>query len=551
MLAVAIFTVTGLLGFLIGSNSVVQLRDRIGQSLTADAGRLAERLNSEMASRTRDLALVAAFDPIRELGEFRSQPTLSPPLPTPPGAQRVLNMLDGLKRSVPAYRWIGVTDAAGHMLAATDRSMIGTDISTRAAFREGLRGRGASGGAVPPDQDPRDMQLAYPIRGADGSVLGVIVAELGWEWMRTLAGAVLSADDDGEVRRQVYVVTNRDEILLGPPGTAGRKIALSTIGHARAGFFGPSVETWADGQFLTGSAIAAGEGPYPGPGSVEMRWVVLVREPLDLAYAPAYALRRAIFVVGLGLAAFFAIAGWLFAGWITAPLQRIAVAAERLRQGDDVELPRIRGAAEIDSLSTSLRALIATLTRKQIALDEMEAIARHDPLTGLLNRHGLQIRLQSAMRDARAQGTALLLFVVDLDGFKGVNDSLGHAVGDQLLRLVAARLRGAVRPYDVVARLGGDEFVLALRAPDGCHDAAANEIARRVLTGVAAPYDIGGQAVSVGCSLGGACWPEHAPSHIDGSGLEAVLEIADSALYDVKRSGKGRLLIHGHQLTHA
>ncbi len=75
---------------------------------------------------------------------------------------------------------------------------------------------------------------------------------------------------------------------------------------------------------------------------------------------------------------------------------------------------------------------------------------------------------------------------------------------------------------------------------------------RRVLTGVAAPYDIGGRSVSVGCSLGGACWPEHAPPDvIDGGGLEEVLAIADSALYDVKRSGKGRLLIHGERLTHA
>ena len=555
ILAIAIFAVAGVMGGLIGQTSADQLRARIGQSLATDASRMAERLNAEMAARTRELALLAALDPLRDLNELPSLPPGSPPLPTPPGAQRVQIMLDGLKRSVAAYNWIGITDPNGRVLAATDPATIGTDVSARASFREGMRDRAARGAPRAPDDDTPTMDLASPIRGADGSVVAVIIAQLGGQWLQAVAKTALTPDSEGIVQREMFVVSNRDAILLGPPGTVGQKLTVPAIGRARAGFFGSTVEDWPDGEFLTGNSIAMGEGAAPGPGSVEMRWTVLVREKLAVAFAPAYALRDTILEAGAILAAAFACAGWLIAGWVTAPLKRIAMAAERLRQGDDVEMPRIRGPAEIDSLSASLRALISTLTRKQMALDEMEEIALHDPLTGLLNRHGLHGALQRETRIAQAHGASLLVFVCDLDGFKSVNDSLGHGRGDQLLRLVALRLSQAVRPGDIVARVGGDEFVLVLRAPDGIFDGDARGVARRALADVASPFQLDGHVVQVGCSLGGACWPEHAEmlanAFDDSTGLGGVLEKADAALYAVKRGAKGRLIIHGDRLTHA
>jgi diguanylate cyclase (GGDEF)-like protein len=183
----------------------------------------------------------------------------------------------------------------------------------------------------------------------------------------------------------------------------------------------------------------------------------------------------------------------------------------------------------------------------------MEELALRDPLTGLLNRHGLRIVMEQLLTRAQAERASVMIFVGDLDGFKAVNDTLGHASGDQLLCQVAKRLAHAVRTDDVVARLGGDEFVLALLAPLGADDADARAVAQRAQAAIAAPYTIDGTRVRVGCSLGGACWPDDVGHHdsetLQTTEFDEVLERADAALYRVKRSEKGRIEFHPRPLT--
>jgi len=573
-LAILVFVVAGLVGTLTGESSVNQLRDRIGQSLASDAARMAERLDSEMAARARELALVADLDLLRELAQTSPVPlpngVVLPTMAPQDGPVHVQAVLDGLMRSVPAYRRLSVTDALGRVLASTEPALRGTQL--------GSRDNGAAGGgglarllATPLHGDPRRLEIAAPIRAGDGGVLGVILAELSWQWVADLQRAVLTTNDEGVIRREMFLLGLHNVVLVGPHAAEGRTLPLRAAARARAGFDGWLVETWPnDVGYLTGAAVSigggrraqpvsggdAGAGPGLGQDAPDSRWVVVVRQAVDEAFAPAYQLRWMIVGVGTALAAAFAGVGWLIAGWITAPLKRIAVAAERLRNGDDVELPSIRGAAEIESLSASLRALVATLTRRQSALVEMQGLALRDPLTGLLNRNGLRSQLHQSVAQARADGAGLLVFMGDLDGFKGINDTLGHALGDQLLRQVAARLAAAVRTGDVVARLGGDEFVLALRASQGSGDQAARSVARRALAAVTAPYNLRGQVVHIGFSMGGACWPDHAANSSasdarpddtgpDDTGVDGVLERADAALYVVKRSGKGHILIHG------
>lgn len=585
-LAVLVFVVAGLVGTLTGESSVSGLRDRIGQSLASDAARMAERLDSEMAARARELALIADLDLLRELAQSSPVPLPNGVVPRamPPQAApaRVQAVLDGLMHGMPAYRRLSVTDPFGRVLASTDPSLRGSQLRSRDNMAAGESAGHAGPLTVAPGSDPRRLEIAAPIRAANGSVLGVILAELSWQWVADLQRAVLTTNDEGVLRREMFLLGLRDVVLVGPAAAEGNMLPLRAAARARAGFDGWLVETWPDDvSYLTGAAVTIGGGrpaqaaqpasaslgggqdaslefsgnPGPGPGigqtAPDARWVVVVRQAVDEAFAPAYQLRLTIVGVGVGLAAAFAGVGWLIAGWITAPLKRIAVAAERLRNGDDVELPSIRGAAEIESLSASLRALVATLTRRQSALLEMQGLALRDPLTGLLNRNGLRSQLLRSVAEAYAEGTGLLVFMGDLDGFKGVNDTLGHAIGDQLLHQVAARLTAAVRVGDVVARLGGDEFVLALRAPHGSGDQAARSIARRALAAVTAPYNLRGKTVKIGFSLGGACWPEHVAKPAGGdagqesAGVDGVLERADAALYIVKRSGKGRILIHG------
>jgi len=548
-LAVLVFAVAGALSGLSGQSSVNELRARIGQSLATDADRMAERITKEMAARARELALVSAFDPLRNLSSTF----------TPARAEQVQSLLDGLKRSFPAYLWIGVADPQGHLLAGTGGQFVGTDVSTRAPFRDTMHmtvagpgiavtSRNMSGSALPvhplgPGQDQLVMDLVHVIQNPDGTVGGLVMAQLSWNMIKEIEKSVLTADATGALNREAFLISARDEVLLGPPGTFGTRLSLPAIDRARAGFEGWTVETWPDGRtYLTGAGFAAGEGPYPGPGSQEMRWTILVREQQDSAFAPAYQLRDTILLIGAILALMFAGIGWLLAAWITRPMAMIAIAAERLRQGDDVELPRLRGGAEIESLSASLRALVATLTRKQIALDEAEQLANRDPLTGLLNRSGLQQYLDRATVHARLSGIKLMVLAADLDGFKSVNDTLGHAAGDHLLQEVARRLASCARAQDAVARVGGDEFILVLEAPTGPTDIAALAIARRMLAVVQVPVQLGSTPARVGCSFGGASWPD------DGDDVNDVIKKADSALYDIKRAGKGQIKLQGERI---
>jgi len=554
-MALVVVLVSILLGGLVSWSSEIEARARIGQSLALDAQRLAERLNIEMATRARELNLLAGIDALRELPDTVEQaPGIGVAPALTQSLARTQALLDDLKGSVPAYTWIAVADARGRVLAATDPASLGTDISTRGGRHAGLRGPGV--GALPqPVDDTRVMDLVQPIRNANGDVVGLIAAQLSWKWVRGIERSLITSDSDGVIRRESFLVSNQDAVLLGPVGTIGLAVNQDAVSRARAGFYGWTVERWqgfqdasAGGDFLTGISFAGGVGPAPAPGSQEMRWAVLVREAVDIAFAPATMLRHEIWLAGLWVALCFAGIGWLLAGMATAPLARIAAAAERLRQGDDVQIPRLRGPAEIESLSLSLRAMVATLTRKQLALEDMEELALRDPLTGLLNRQGLRTQLAAILERVRAERGALMLFVCDLDSFKWVNDTLGHAAGDRLLCEVASRLASTVRKEDLVARIGGDEFLLALPAPGGVSDTQAMDVALRAQAAVSMAFVLGGRAVHVGCSLGGACWPDHLPVEARGLSepeqLDLVIQLADAALYMVKRSGKGHVQLH-------
>lgn len=170
------------------------------------------------------------------------------------------------------------------------------------------------------------------------------------------------------------------------------------------------------------------------------------------------------------------------------------------------------------------------ITERRRAVAQIERMAHHDELTGLPNR----VRFRERLNESIALGSAgqpVALLCIDLDRFKAVNDTLGHPVGDALLRLVALRLGECVRQTDLVARLGGDEFaVIQVGAPQ---PAAARSLAERLIQAMALPFDIGGQQVLVGTSVGIALSPD------DGIDPDELLKKADLALYDAKAAGRG------------
>jgi diguanylate cyclase (GGDEF)-like protein/PAS domain S-box-containing protein len=177
--------------------------------------------------------------------------------------------------------------------------------------------------------------------------------------------------------------------------------------------------------------------------------------------------------------------------------------------------------------TTSIGAIVRDVTERKQNEERLFRLASLDPLTDLPNRAAWQERLTEVV-DGEIPATVLLL---DLDGFKDVNDTLGHSAGDAVLKGVAARLQDVCADAIMLARLGGDEFVVLLPGHD---EQMAKRVADRLIEAIAAPYDFAGEHPRVGASVGISLFPQH------GITAERVLRAADLALYRVKESGKGR-----------
>ncbi|SMF61728.1 putative bifunctional diguanylate cyclase/phosphodiesterase [Allosphingosinicella indica] len=177
------------------------------------------------------------------------------------------------------------------------------------------------------------------------------------------------------------------------------------------------------------------------------------------------------------------------------------------------------------------------VTVQRQANDRIAHMASHDPLTDLINRAELPQRLGKALSDAESSGGELAVLCLDLDRFKGVNDSLGHPTGDALLQAVAGRLRKLVRPRDTVARLGGDEFVCIVGGLETRDNVA--KLAARVIEALTRPFEVNGHNVQIGCSIGVAMAPH------DGLDPDQLLRHADVALYRAKSEGRGRFVFFG------
>src|SRR6185437_15579277 len=181
-----------------------------------------------------------------------------------------------------------------------------------------------------------------------------------------------------------------------------------------------------------------------------------------------------------------------------------------------------------------------TVALDMTELKRAQDAARHeadmDALTGLPNRRRFSRLVRQQMQTESQEREPLGLLYLDLDGFKAVNDTLGHATGDWLLRQVASRLGALLGAGDYLCRIGGDEFAVLLTRPDSV--AEPREVARSMLESLEAPFRLNEQQLMVGASVGISTFPEPA------SGYEALMQQADSAMYLAKRTGRNRAVVY-------
>lgn len=182
--------------------------------------------------------------------------------------------------------------------------------------------------------------------------------------------------------------------------------------------------------------------------------------------------------------------------------------------------------------------IIDITDRKQLEI-KLKQLAYYDDLTDLANRTLLDRHLKKAMARSKRKSHPLCVMFIDLDGFKNVNDTLGHETGDLLLKEVAKRLNESVRDEDFISRLGGDEFIIVFEETDK-HE--VQDIAERVLTNISKPYNLEGKQAKVTPSIGISMYPD------DGADRETLLNNADKAMYFAKNKGKSNYQFYSAEL---
>ncbi|MCH8501118.1 MAG: diguanylate cyclase [Aliidiomarina sp.] len=500
------------------------LKSQIGNALIDTSMLLNHNLDQFMWARSIEVELLSQF------GMSFEDP------------DEMRDLLEAVQEKVPSFAWFGVTDSEGVVQVSTGGLLEGMSIAHRPVFTEARSERfyGDVHEAQllaqllpnPSGEAMKFVDISFPLFSDAGEFRGVLAAHLSWEWAREVQTTIMEPLRE---RHQIefFVVSPRiNAVLLGPGRMAGQELNLASLTAAEAGESGFLVEKWPDGErYFTGFTKSSGYRDFPGFG-----WSILLRENEAVAVRSVTQLQIVIWSTSLLFILLFAFIAWRLSIVITEPLQEITQAAHRLSKGKIAEIPLHKGIREIESLEQSLRDLLVSLTRAESALGEMESKAHRDALTGLANRNALTKYLKVAREFAEQRHQSLTLLYLDLDKFKPVNDTYGHAVGDALLQQVAQRLRHQVRQDELAVRLGGDEFLLVLTTDDRCPEATGEMVAERVLESLRQPFQIEQLTLNIGSTIGIAIWPQ------DGEQIEEVLELADQALYRAKQQGRNRYL---------
>ena len=211
-----------------------------------------------------------------------------------------------------------------------------------------------------------------------------------------------------------------------------------------------------------------------------------------------------------------------------------------LRSDQDPMLPVALSCAPLPADQKAMVVTVLDMSVVRHLHQQLEFQAVTDPLTGLLNRRGFYQTAENTLRRSDGADKALVLMYLDLDGFKRVNDSLGHEAGDRVLRWVSEQLKSCLNPFDILARMGGDEFttLLNLERPE-----QAAKIAERLIERVSIRQQIDGMEMTLGVSIGIATYPDC------GSNLDGLLRAADIAMYEAKRAGRQQYRYYDHEMN--
>jgi diguanylate cyclase (GGDEF)-like protein len=421
-----------------------------------------------------------------------------------------------------------VLDTSGVIL--TDYPLIpqrtGLNISDRDYFIQALKGEFALGRPTLGRASKAPiLPMAMPVRDSAGKVRAVLVGisalrspnfleALYTTHVGTTGGLVLVSPRD-----RVFLGASDADIALQPTPPEGKHPQHD---QAMKGWRGAGVDVRQGIEEL--AAVAS----VPSSG-----WFVVARLPTSEAFAPISRLHRFIVNNTVYMVPLFLFAIVLGLRYLLRPLMSAAEHADRMTR-DEIPLeplPIVRN-DEVGHLTQAFNRVLSKLIESRA---ELQHLAHHDALTGLPNRQLLADRMQLALARAQRNNGRIAVLFLDLDGFKPINDSMGHEAGDLALCEVADRLREAVRHEDTLARVGGDEFVILLSDLGENATGVAELVAKKCLEIFRQPFEIREESCLLGTSIGIALGNGNCDA-------DKLLIAADHAMYSAKDSGRGKFI---------
>jgi diguanylate cyclase (GGDEF)-like protein/PAS domain S-box-containing protein len=391
---------------LVSYTTARQVETDIGQNLAELAFQTSDKLDRGMHERYREVKLMA------ERYEITNRNV-------PVDAKRAV--LDSMQNTYPYYAWIGLADNRGEVKVATRRMLESVNVSARPWFAAAYKGVNLHDvhEAVllakllpnPSGEPKRFFDIAFPYRGPDGAIDGVLGTHLSWQWAADVERSVLRPLAERKAV-DTLILSKGGVVLLGPKEYADKTLHPESFRLAQRGMNGSLIEIWPNGKrYLVGYSQSRGDESYPGLG-----WTVLVRQPLEEAFRPVDNLRKKILGAGLAAAALVSLLVWILSRNITKPLQTITRYADELRGGQVQRIPPIRSRLiEVQILQSALNALLSKLLTNEHGLRELNATLE----TRVTER---TTELNAAVEETR-KGEHRVKAIIDsaLDAFVGVD----------------------------------------------------------------------------------------------------------------------------------
>lgn len=526
-------------GFYVGHIATEQMKQASGNALLNTARSAATLLGEQLRERQLEVYLLSRA-PHLERGDLDNP--------------AILKSMQLRTQARAEYAWMGVTDAEGNVRQAVNDLLVGQSVQKRPWFQIGLR-RQYTGDpheavllakllpGLPNGEPLRFIDFAAPIHNVEGRVIGVLGAHAHWSWVTRIVESAAFSHKNSAPDIQALIVDHDGKVLY-PEALMGQQLTTND----------PVLSGWTAANGYLTSMVTV-----PTPSGTALSWSIAIRQPLETALQPARMLQYELLILGVFAAIVFGLVAYYLALYLSRPIEQLAHSAKQVQNNQtgaqfQLQHPVLEIAQlgqSIDAMTQSLlgkerelqeanASLEATVAQRTAALTEANAellsLATHDGLTGVYNRRRFDEKITEYSLLSRRTGRPFALLLIDADHFKRINDSHGHAVGDEVLQQLATLIQNSVRSTDFVARYGGEEFAVLL--PEVAQPDTPEVVAEKIRAAVAdAEFPgVGNVTVSIGLGLADPADNNHT----------TLIKRADQQLYQAKAAGRNQVAFHAH-----